>query len=483
MHLDLLAIDTFSFTPHLETTGEICVNAAMAGKRVGFAFLPVDNPDDLPARHVLESILGDRRRRKVAAMGRLLSAQGVHVIDTPPLTPSAEADARKFAHARYRTLQDIRELQYKRATLGLGVASSLISRARDPYPDLQGASAFISRALLASARTFEHAQSLIREHRPSTVVVFNGRFACARPVAEAAGVLGIPRLFHERGGSAGRYVVDDRPTHDYAATRRRIAEAWEEAGPDRDEVARSFFALRRGGDGTGWLSYIDGQEKGRAPPRTTKKRLVYFSTSEDEFVASDDLVRHALFGSQREAMRFLVGYVSRHDDVELVVRVHPHLREKSSRERSWWDGLQGPNVVVETSFSTTDSYALAESADTVLTYASSIGVEAAYLGKPVILLGESEYRALDCAYVPESIAELEELLSRKNLEAKPPERCLPFGYYFIMRGQSYRHYESTSLFHGKFMGVDLSREGSFFPALKGTAAYQRLKSLRAQWAR
>jgi hypothetical protein len=32
------------------------------------------------------------------------------------------------------------------------------------------------------------------------------------------------------------------------------------------------------------------------------------------------------------------------------------------------------------------------------------------------------------------------------------------------------------------MGVDLSREGSFFPALKRTAAYQHLKSLRAQWA-
>lgn len=483
MPLDLLAIETFTFTPHLETAGEICANAASAGAHVGFAFLDVDNPDDLPARQLFDRILGDRRRRKVTAMGNLLAAHGVELVNPPALLPSVDAEAREFARTRWRTLDDIKGLKYKGAALGLGVASSLVSRERDPYPDVLRASAYVSMTLIAAARTFEHAQTLIRLHQPSTILVFNGRLACTRPIAEAASALGVPCLYHERGGGVARYVVDDRPTHDYAATRRRIAQAWQEAGPDRDEVAKSFFALRRAGDGTGWLSYVGGQKKGRVPPRRAKKRVVYFSTSEDEFVASDDLVRHALFASQRDAMRFLIGYVERHDDVELIVRVHPHLTQKSPRERSWWDGLQGRNVVVESSSSRTDSYALAESADVVLTYGSSMGVEAAYLGKPLILLADSDYRDLGCAYVPESIPDLEGLLSRELLEAKPLESCLPFGYYYLMRGRSYRHYEPTSLFHGKFMGVDLSREGSFFPALKGTAAYQHLKSLRAQWAR
>jgi hypothetical protein len=483
MQLDLLAIETFSFTPHLETAGEVCVSQAMDGGNAGFAFVDVDNPDDLPRRQLFDRLLGDRRARKVAKFERLLASNGVQVVKPPALSQAQKSRAQAFGKERVATFEELKRLTYRGAALGLGAASSLVSRLRDPDPDVPASHAFVSKSLRAAALAFESAQALIGHHRPSTVLVFNGRFACVRAIAEAAAAASVPCMFHERGGSDGRYEVYDRPIHDYAASRDRIRDAWESGGSVRDEVARSFFSRRRAGDGMGWLSYVGIQEKGSAPPHRGRRRLAFFSTSEDEFVAASEYGAYAPFTSQRDAVCFLMNFVSGRDDMELVVRVHPHVSQKSAKERYWWNGLRGSNLVLVPSHSTTDSYALVETADVVLTYGSSIGVEATFARKPVVLLGESDYRELGCAYVPASACELETLLDRQLLPPMPVHTCLPYGYYYTTRGREFRHYRPSGLFHGAFMGVDLSREGSFFPALKRTAAYQHLKSLREQWAR
>jgi len=73
--LDLLAIETFSFTPHLETSGEICINERLAGSSVGFVFIYVDNPDDDPCSPLLAP-LGRHKRKKVDKLQWLLLPRG-----------------------------------------------------------------------------------------------------------------------------------------------------------------------------------------------------------------------------------------------------------------------------------------------------------------------------------------------------------------------------------------------------------------------
>src|SRR5262249_31239819 len=151
----------------------------------------------------------------------------------------------------------------------------------------------------------------------------------------------------------------------------------------------------------------------------------------------------------------------RRSNIELIIRVHPGTETKSCREREWWNGLSGFNVRLESSASKTDSYALAESADTVVTYSSSMGAEASFFGKPLILLGDTDYRGLGCAYEPETLDDLEFLLAQTVLLPKPAEAALPYAYYNLIFGREYRIYRPSNLFQGSFKDIELGAEPKF----------------------
>ena len=475
---DLLAIEAFSWTPHLETAGEICIGEVLSGRTAAFVYLDLDNPDvELPLR---TRLLGGRARRKVAALQRLISQRRVTVLPEPRLAIDARRDAARFGKQSVGSIDELRGLLYKDAALGMGVASSLISRTDDSCPDVAAYRRLVARYLEASALAFEAARSLILEYRPKAVLLFNGRFACSKAIVEAARQLGVRCLFHERGATFQRYKIFDRPVHDFAHVRQRIREAWATPDSNRDPIGRAFFERRREGDGIGWTSFVAGQVRNEVPARSKAVRYVYFSSSDDEYAAVGDLVEHPLFESQRDAVRFLVDWIARRTDAELVIRVHPHLQRKSARDQQWWHGLRGANIRIESAASGTDSYALAESADVVLAYGSTMGVESAYLGKPVILLGDSTYRGFQCAYEPGTTAELVDLLARPGLEPKPVENCLPFGYYFLTHGQDYRFYHPTSLFRGTFCGQELSVEPQIVRRAKASRIGMALRRLKGR---
>jgi fructose-specific component phosphotransferase system IIB-like protein len=148
-------------------------------------------------------------------------------------------------------------------------------------------------------------------------------------------------------------------------------------------------------------------------------------------------------------------------DAELVIRLHPSLQNKPESDLRYWDPLDGRNVVVVRPESEVDSYALAESADLVITYGSTMGVEAAFLGKPVLSLCDTEYCGLDIVYEPQTSEEVLALLGQSFLPPKPRNNCLPYGYYFLTFGIPFRFYQPESLFEGSFMGTKLSMEPDY----------------------
>jgi len=459
--MDLLAIEAFSWTPHLETAAEICVTEAQAGRSVGFAFVPLDNPDERRQlwRRALTLVAGPRH--KVARLAPLLQAQGVTPITPSRLPAAARRAVNDFATQHVGTIDDLRRLSYKGGSLGLGVASSLISRTGDPAPDVARFETLVARYLRASALVFESACALIARHQPQAVLVFNGRFACSKGIAEAARHLKVRCLFHERGATFQRYMVYDAPIHGIDDERQRILDVWASAPRDREDVGRAFFKLRRQGEGIGWMSYTGDQRAGVVPARRKPRRYVYFHSNDDELALVEDVVPHSCFESQRHAIEFLVRWVGRQLDAELIIRLHPSLQAKSDAEQTYWRTVAGANAAVELPGSQTDSYALAESADVVLTYGSTMGVEAAFLGKPVILLCDASYGGLGCVYEPATAEELLGLLNQPMLPPKPAERCLPYGYYALTYGTPYRFYQPTSLFSGSFMGVELAMSAKY----------------------
>ena len=60
--------------------------------------------------------------------------------------------------------------------------------------------------------------------------------------------------------------------------------------------------------------------------------------------------------------------------------------------------------------------------ETIITFGSTIGVEATYMGKKSISIGDSLYKELNCTYNPKSFRELINQIQNKNFKNKPKKK-------------------------------------------------------------
>jgi hypothetical protein len=84
-------------------------------------------------------------------------------------------------------------------------------------------------------------------------------------------------------------------------------------------------------------------------------------------------------------------------------------------------------------------------ASRVLTFGSTIGIEATFWGRPAICLDFSFYDGLDAQYEPADEAELFSLLLGSDLAPKPRENALRFGYYLNTYGGEFRHFSTAQI--------------------------------------
>ncbi|NBW99096.1 hypothetical protein EBR03_05950, partial [bacterium] len=377
-------------------------------------------------------------------------------------------------------LEALKKYQYEQQSLGLGVASSLISCFRTAHFAPNKHVKLVKNALISAAEVFEKSKEIITQTKPQQVVTFNGRFATTKPIVLAAELVQIPVLIHERGSDFSKYEIFTDSVHNFEFRQREIVRYWENADPsERQKLGHEFFKRRRAGHGIGWHSFTADQEKGRIPQRASgKKRWVYFSSSDDEFAAISDGFLSGPWNSQIEAVRNLLGLAASNSEVELVIRVHPHLKIKASIERARWSALQGPNIINLPPSDPTDSYSLIESSDVVFSFGSTIGIEAAYWGRPSVLLGASSYAQSGAVYAPESASELRDLLRDSSaIRVASQDLCLPFGFYYLTYGRPFQFYQPTSLFDGTFLGKNLDWKPAYLGWLKQLGLNRVLHSI------
>jgi hypothetical protein len=165
------------------------------------------------------------------------------------------------------------------------------------------------------------------------------------------------------------------------------------------------------------------------------------------------------------------GIIQAHPETLFVIRAHPdELRPgKESRESvpEWVtrNGVAGwPNVIFVNATEYLSSYELIQRSKFVMVYNSSIGLEAALMGKAVICGGNARYTAYPTVFFPESPAAYSEL-AEQFLNA---ERPIEAPAEFIRQARRFMYYQlyRASLPFGEFLERD---------ALPG---YVRLKRFR-----
>lgn len=453
-----LIAESVALKPHLETAGEIALRFRDEGHQVAFCWLGDSlswSDWHLPAGAWL---LGCSLERRVRRFAGVLGSEGVSVLDCPSPDASRLATARKWAGAFRGDMEALKDYCLDSAPLGMGAASSLISLHGDSSYSPETNLPEVQQCLLTAAFVYERARGAILAGRPDVVITFNGRFATSKPIVAAAEQLGVPVLRHERGCTFQRYELFTDALHNYAYIRRRIEEYWGNTpAEERERNGHEFFRRRRGGDGIGWYSFTADQEQGSIPDRSVgRRRIVYFSSSDDEYAAVTDVFEPGPWPDQLTAVKELIAVCEAMPDVELLLRIHPHLTKKSEQERGRWCGLSGRNARIIAPEEKVDSYALLDSSDVVVSYGSTMGMEAAYWGKPSVLLGPCSYAGSPAVISPGNRQELLGILhSMEILSAPARDFCLPYGNYYLSYGTPFRYYRPLSLSEGAFLGQRL----------------------------
>lgn len=345
---------------------------------------------------------------------------------------------------QYESAQDIKRIEYRNVKVGYAVLSSYITKTRNLYPEINKESrAYFDKIINATCNLTDALARVIDSIQPDRMCFFNARFFEWRPPYDLAVSKGIEAVSYEKtpyvnGVRTVRFV--NTTPHNVEGLQAKRDELWANAQLTEEEkiaIGEDFFFRRRNGADAGDKIYISNQTKGKMPDDwdDKKKNIVIFNSSEDEFAAiGDEFDRLALFPTQYRGIKFILESLKDKQDYHVYLRIHPNLSMVPYRYHTELLNLpkQYSNVTVIPGGDSISTYDLMDAAEKVVVFGSTMGLEAAYWNKPVILLAGANYYNSDLCYVPHSEGELAELLQR-SLRPKKNANAVKWGFYMMYR--------------------------------------------------
>lgn len=251
----------------------------------------------------------------------------------------------------------------------------------------------------------------LKLNRPDVVIIPNGTIQELGVVYRVARHLGIRTVTYEFGDQRQRIWL----AQNAEVMRQETDHLWQarDGRPLTDEQMermRSLFMARQRGHL--WENFArlwqdtpaEGGEKARAALGLDERPVVLLATN----VLGDSLTlgRQVFSQSMAEWISRTVQYFSGRPDVQFIVRVHPG--EVLTQGQSMADVVRqvlprlpehirliGPKDKVNT-------YDLVEVADLGLVYTTTVGMEMAMCGLPIIVAGSTHYRGRGFTYDPDS---------------------------------------------------------------------------------
>ena len=298
--------------------------------------------------------------------------------------------------------------------------------------------------ILSAWNVAQKFSNLLDETKPRAVVVFNGQFypeATARYVAQKRGIRVIT---HEVGlQPASAFFTEGEAT----AYPIAIPEAFE-MSEQQNEQLDAYLGKRFQGEfsmaGIKFWPEMKGLDESFLQKAARFEQVVPVFTN----VIFDTSQPHAntVFEDMFTWLDLVLDVIRSHPETLFVIRAHPdELRvRKASRETvaAWIEATgaaKEPNVIFVGPKETLSSYELIQKSKFVLVYNSTIGLEAAIMGAPVLCAGKARFTQYPTVFFPQTAAgqrkKMEELLKAESIQA-PAEfkrNARRFLYYQLFR--------------------------------------------------
>lgn len=344
--------------------------------------------------------------------------------------------------------------------------SQLITELSDSRPDLEANWTFLRSLLEIGLISYYSAKKVLQKYDPDKVYVFNGRISRYRPLMRLAQKNNCELIVHEYPifGFEKYTLTSGTYSHNTNQFSRQLLNKFETMNASASavtSVATDWFKRRSNFNFDPLNEYLFDDTFSHIAKETglpknwqvQKFNIVFFISSEFERA---DIKENSLitpFG-QAEAIKLISNLFP---EVICTVRIHPHLKSKDAAFVAELTELRNlSNVEVINAFDDYNSYALIGAADLVVTFGSTIGVEAAFRGQPVLNVGPALYSEFNCVKSCEDAEEFLSLIAAalKNdfssfpLKEQRSEGACKFVYAYLNFGVSPKYLEKVDYFEG-----------------------------------
>jgi len=259
----------------------------------------------------------------------------------------------------------------------------------------------------------------LQEHRPEVVLVPNGLILELGIVFRVARYLGIPVVTFEFNDQREQIWLAQnssimRQDTDYLVQARGhlpMTEAMYERLADLENARRGAKVW---GKSKRLWQYVSAQGGGQTKKALNLDKRPVVMLAANVLGDSLTLGRHVFSLTMSEWIARTVRFFEARSDVQLVIRVHPGetlvpARSMGEVVREALPGLPEHIHLIEAA-DKVNTYDLIEIADLCLSYTTTVGLEAAMNGRPVVVCGQTHYRGRGFTYDPSTWDEYFEIL-------------------------------------------------------------------------
>lgn len=478
-HIGLISFNQWSFA--LGAVIETALEARAIGSEVTVALWSGKTPlydTGWTASRPIARLLGSASRDANAEKALSWSGLPKSCFAEPPRRRWTPVERLKVPTDTSRA--SIRQLTYRESGMGQSILQVHPADDTPIRDDYVWPRKYLAEAMRSYAWAYDQSRALIEERGLTTVVVYNGRFTHDRAVAAAAQAVGARVLYYDTGGYETDFDLTVATTHDWDHLQARMKAMYAAWGDDRDEIGSKWFLDRQSHADANNSLFVAAQEKGHLEGVPEAEQLVVFFSSSGDEIAELGLDWGQYLQSQENALALLAQACRARPQTKFVVRTHPHMRLKPADDlANWMQAVAdaNPDVHFDPS-SKIDSYALMREADLVFTYGSTSGVEAAFMGKPVVVMGPSAYDALGCARRITEVAEIHECLE------SPPrpdsQAAIAYGLMMQRRGFEFRHLHKVDGGDPQLSGVSLAEANESTRKVSDALKRRQLRRLTAR---
>jgi len=348
--------------------------------------------------------------------------------------------------SKIKSKSELLNYSYEGINIGKGINSYLISTLHDHNYNFSKNTSLIESQLFSSVLTIQTLKFYLNLGIDE-IYLFNGRVSHHNALLEFSRFYKIPFKVFEMVFNPNKYEISvNKALHDANEYKNKIQNNWLKSTlteSKKSKIGTEFFKKNRfhfEKKKNGIFKYLKNNFQNEKI-----ELITIFNSSRSEYECVENWNSESFFKDDEDLISEICQKFKNDPKKHFILRSHPNLAYyKNTQNKNTKKLKRLKNLLVIDSKTNLSSYELINISSKVITFGSTIGVEASYLGKPVISIGDSAYKYLNVIYTPNNKDELFSFINMK-LKAKPISGSLKYGYYILEFGTKFKFQKKIEL--------------------------------------